>query len=164
MSWAAPRTYVTGEVVRARYLNQDLRDSARAAVGSFAYVPTQEGTTSTAYTDLTTVGPSVTVAVVDQLTFFFGAFIFSSAVAGIAIAAFEVSDAAGTLSGPSDEHAAFGEFQTTSRASTMMSGFTNSGMAEGPATVILKYRNATGGSTANFAQRWLLVYGTGPVT
>lgn len=84
MSWSSPMTAVAGAVFTAAQFNQFVRDNmlecpaAKATtpgahfavsdtnqvserIGARAEVLTSETTTSTSYTDLTTVGPSVTV-------------------------------------------------------------------------------------------------------
>lgn len=67
MSWTAPRTWVTGEVVTAALLNTHLRDNQidldrrTSPVGSV--VASSETTTATSYTDLATPGPAVTVTI-----------------------------------------------------------------------------------------------------
>lgn len=67
MGWTTPRTYVTGEIVTASILNTDVRDNLndidRRLTAGLAEISTSEGTTSTSYTDLATVGPAVTVTV-----------------------------------------------------------------------------------------------------
>jgi len=73
MSWVSARTWVTGEVVRARYLNHDIRDNLRARTGVFSAIATSETTTSATFTDLTTVGPSVTLSLSTEPDVFFGA-------------------------------------------------------------------------------------------
>lgn len=62
MAWVTPRTWVTGELVTAAHLNQDIRDNIGFLAGSQgARVETAQGTASTSYVDLTTPGPAVTV-------------------------------------------------------------------------------------------------------
>lgn len=70
MAWTAPKTWVTDEVVTAGDMNTHVRDNLNDLndrvsdtienVGN-DLVATNETTTSTTYTDLTTSGPSVTV-------------------------------------------------------------------------------------------------------
>lgn len=67
MSWTAPRTWVTGEVVTAALLNTHIRDNQidldRRTSPIGAVVATSQTTTSTTYTDLATAGPAVTVTI-----------------------------------------------------------------------------------------------------
>lgn len=67
MSWTAPRTYVTGEILTAAIFNTDHRDNLldldRRATVANAIVATSQTTTSTSFTDLATAGPAVTVTV-----------------------------------------------------------------------------------------------------
>lgn len=67
MSWTAPRTWVTGEVVTAALLNTHLRDMAmdldRRTSPVTAAVLTLESTASAAFTDLATAGPAVTATI-----------------------------------------------------------------------------------------------------
>ena len=64
MSWTAPRTWVTGEVVTAALLNTHVRDNLidldRRTSPNEATVNTGQTTSSLSYTDLATVGPAVT--------------------------------------------------------------------------------------------------------
>lgn len=164
MTWAVPRTYVTGEIMRARYLNQDLRDSVKAAVGLFDFVEEQEVTTSSSFTELVTSGPQVSVPVVDALTVFFGAYMFCATTAGIAIMGFDVTDGDGNLTAATDDHSCIRHVQTINRATALMSGHKLTGLAGGTATFTAKYRSSGGTVEAAFARRWVLAYGVGPAT
>lgn len=164
MTWAVPRTYVTGEVMRARYLNQDLRDSVRATVGVFDYIAEQEITTSSSFTELVTPGPTVSVPAVDTVTLFFGAYMFTATTAGHAIMGVDITDADGTLTVATDEHSCIRHVQTVNRATMLMQGFKVTGMADGTATIVAKYRSSGGTVEGAFARRWLLAYGVGPAT
>lgn len=85
MTWSAPMTAVAGATFTAAQFNQYVRDNLNqtapalataasqyftatgtnalaARIAATATVATSEGTTSTSYTDLATVGPSVTCA------------------------------------------------------------------------------------------------------
>lgn len=67
ISWTAPRTWTTGEVVTATIMNQHVRDNlldldARTTVVGDT-VLTSQATSSTTYTDLATPGPEVTVVI-----------------------------------------------------------------------------------------------------
>lgn len=67
MAWTAPRTWVTSEVVTAAQLNTHLRDNLidldRRTTTTQGAVGALQSTTSTAYTDMATVGPAVTVTI-----------------------------------------------------------------------------------------------------
>lgn len=67
MAWTTPRTWTTGEVVTAAIMNTHVRDNLddldRRTTLSGNTIATAETTTSTAYADLTTSGPAVTVTV-----------------------------------------------------------------------------------------------------
>lgn len=67
MAWTAPRTWTTGEVVTAALLNTHLRDNQidldRRTSPVGAVVSTSQTTTATAYSDLATAGPAVTVTI-----------------------------------------------------------------------------------------------------
>ena len=107
MAWTAPRTWVTAEVVSASNLNTHVRDNFLStapgkltsvdeiAVSTAANIvearsvqgdgeATSETTTSTAYTDLATVGPAVSL--------------FTSTRAFVSVSAFESNNTAGASS------------------------------------------------------------------
>lgn len=67
MTWITPRTYVTGEIVTAAFLNQT-RDDLNALQALRASVATAEGTASTTFVDLTTSGPAITVSTLTEVT------------------------------------------------------------------------------------------------
>ena len=154
MAWTAPRTWVTGEIVTAAHLNVHLRDNTldldrrtstiQGAVGAV------ESTTSTSYTDLATVGPSVAVtigAVGKALVSLYTA--LSNATANFALMSWGTTGATTTFA--TDDWSI--QTNTTSDirvgATVMFSG----GVA-GSTTFNAKYR-ATGGTAAFNARRIL---------
>lgn len=66
MAWVAPRTWVVGEIGTAAKMNEissALNDLDRRTSPSGAVIATSQTTTGTAYGDLATVGPAVTVTI-----------------------------------------------------------------------------------------------------
>ncbi len=150
MAWTAPRTWVTGEVVTAAIMNTHLRDNLLALLPSTAEVQTSETETATAYDDMTTAGPSVTVDTPTVATVIVSARISNSA-AGSSFASYAVSGA--TTSAATDERAAHvaGTDVTVSTRVTRHTGLT-----AGSNTFTMKYRVASG--TGTFVMRRIFVF------
>lgn len=160
--WASPRTWVTGEVVRARYFNQNLRDNVRALLGSYIEVATTETESSATYVDLATIGPQLIVDISSTGTkcaVFWGCNIAgNSAVNMYAVMAVEVSGS--TTIAASDSYSCVAAFSTTNREMTCMGGkvFT---VNPGQVTFTAKYRSNAGGNIGSFRQRFMLAYPAG---
>lgn len=157
MAWHSPRTWVSAEVVRARYFNEDVRDNLRALVGEFSFVNTQESTASTTYTDLTTTGPQVTVTPTTGIvTAFWGGYIFNSTAnffngMSIELTGYQVAN---------DQWGMFLESANINRQIQCMRGYQWSGATAGvPIQLIAKYRGENAAGSAGFHRRFLLAYG-----
>lgn len=168
--WSSPRTFADGEVERARYLNQSLRDNLRELVGYYAEILTGESTTNTGYVDLATVGPLVSCVVGGtQFTAIWGCQVFPTAAAVCeGEMSLEVQAAGSVITSPSDNFAAAFQGSTQNRVLpvTYMDNIPNSItggtiVAGSPVTVTAKYRaiNANG---ATFQRRFLYVIPVGP--
>lgn len=152
MSWHVPRTWVTGEVVRARYFNEDVRDNLRALVGEFAYIDTQEGTTSTTFTDLASPGPAISITTEDVITVFFGGYIFNSTANVFSGMSIEITG----FNTASDNWGLFWASGGINRQTQFMRAYQFGGITSGTYPVTAKYR--AGANTASFAHRFLLAY------
>lgn len=179
MAWSAPLTAVSNSTLTAAQWNASVRDNlletapAKATAASqlfvstgvntiAARVPTQatvltaQGTASASYTDLTTVGPAVTVTSGTKAIVGFGAQVENSAAGGGGTMSFAVSGAttiaanAGTtalrsMSGTAGE-----------RNSASVVNFV-SGLTAGSNTFTAKYLAPTGGTaTFQFRELWVL--------
>lgn len=158
MSWTDPagHVYATAEVLSASTLNTyvrlNLTDLDRRTTVTSASVATDETTTSTSYTDVTTPGPAVTVtigstglAMVD-----FASTIYNSNAGSYSLCAVAVSGAT--------THAAA---DTEGMAYAVVAGarfgrpLYMSGLNAGSNTFTMKYRATA--NTAHFADRMLIV-------
>jgi len=164
MSWTAPRTWVDGEVVRARYFNEGVRDNLRALVGVYAEVLTSETTTSTAFTNLATVGPSVGVAITggfnsaDEFTVFFGCHAQNDTAAGVANMGLDVSGPTATAA--DDTNRCFTRSTATAATTSIIWGTKFESLDAGGYTLTAKYKVSAG--TGTFLRRFVLAYPTGP--
>lgn len=160
MSWTAPRTWVTGEVVRARYFNVDVRDNFRAACWSYTVINTAETTTSTTFTNLTTFGPSLTVEANTEVLAIWGAQYQNTAASALTSCAPDFSGA--FTQAASDDQ----ECRRDTRSASILCTYSAAGKwsfaSSGQVTATLKYRVSTG--TGNFSRRHLLLIATGPAT
>lgn len=114
MAWTAPMTFTANTALTAAQLNAQLRDNmletlpAKATKSAshfvverankmvertteWARVSASESTTSVAFTDMTTIGPSVTVLTGNMALIFFSCRLENSSVAGQSCASFAVS-------------------------------------------------------------------------
>lgn len=179
MSWTSPKTWVTGDILPADELNTYLRDNllelspnkATTAGSIFVtnntseiaerivtsdYIAASESTSSTTYTDLSTIGPSVTVETSSQAFVFMYCHMYSNDDTNAVWMNFDVS-------GATTESA-------TSRDSTALMLQASNGqrwgvsvlyqnMTPGMNTFTAKYRcsNNTGTVTATWSNRRIAV-------
>lgn len=161
MSWTAPRTWVTGEIVTAALLNTHLRDNVndldRRTSPSGSVVATSQTTTSTSYTDLATAGPAVTVTIGSTgkaLVSMHGA--IANATSSLAsYFGFAVSGA--TVTAASDATAI--GFTSPSSGAGIRAGtvLLVTGLAAGSTTFTAKFRMDPGVGPATFVDRRLSV-------
>lgn len=161
--WTSPRTWVSGEVVRSRYFNQELRDTVRALLGYYSEIATTETESSVTFTDLTTIGPQLAVNIGSTGTkclVFWGALIQgNSAVNMYAVMGVDVSGP-GTTIAATDDYSCVAAHSTTNREFSCMSGkiFT---VSPGLVEFTAKYRSNAGGNIGQFRQRYMLAYPVG---
>lgn len=179
MAWNAPSTVVATSVVTAALFNRDVRDNlnqcptAKATtpgatfgvtglntvverISQSAFVDTEESTTSTAYVNLTTVGPSVTV---DH-----GKFVLVYLYAQLKNATINVSTWMGFDASGSYVLSPSGDNQTLQFQPIQANGFgrfgaaflIDTGLTSGTTTFLTKYRVTSG--TGLFALRKIAVY------
>lgn len=168
MAWTAPMTAVDGTAFTAAQFNTNVRDNlletmpAKAlTIGSYfvstgnnsiaarrpfsSFISTSQTTTSTSYTDLTTVGPSIT-ATVDTFAFLFYSAEISNSGNNQSFMAFAVSGD-GTL--PNDNYS----LMVQGTATKKFGNFVRLNMTPGTYTITSKYKVAAG--TGTFSQRSL---------
>lgn len=152
MSYVAPRTWVTGEIVSAAQLNQDIRDNIddlhRRTTAPGASVAANESTASLTYVNLTTTGPAVTATVGGSglLLVAVKCRLYGSALAVEPTMGFDVSGAS-TITN-SDDHAV--STSTTTGANVGATRLLN--LAAGSNTCTAKYKVGSAG-TGNFLAR-----------
>lgn len=126
-----------------------------APITANATVATQESTASTAYTDLTTSGPAVTITTGTAVKVTLYAALFNSTQADGASMSVAVSGASTVAA--SDIVALAGQATTLSNVNySACSTFVLSGLTGGSNTFTAKYRAVTGG-TASFTNRNIIV-------
>lgn len=155
MGWTAPRSWVTGEVVTAAQLNEQIRDNSNALVTTRSAVVTIETTTSTTYANLTTVGPEVTVVTITEALVIATCQMANNTAGGQCFASVAVSGA--TTLAASDDRAVIFESSAANDVSNMSRVFKITGLTAGSNTFTMKYRVNTG--TGSFTRRELLVVG-----
>ena len=172
MAWTAPITWVAGQIPTATILNAQIRDNllqtmpAKATgngsifVGSglntlterftdTARIDTLETSSSTSYTNLSTVGPSVTLATGSMAFVFFSAQMGNSVDDGSPYTSYAVSGAT-TVAASDIRSTQFDGTGAGEQASGGMMDFI-SGLTPGTNTFTMKYRVASG--TGNWQRR-----------
>lgn len=172
MAWTSPMTFVANSVLTAAQLNTHLRDNlletapAKATVsgslfvGAGAnqiveraivsdYVAASQSTTSTTYTDLTTVGPQVTVTTGAQaLIFLYGSAINTGV--GASLISIDITGAS-TISAVDND--SVGSSAATGFRATSV--YMQTGLTPGSNTFTAKYR--VGSGTGTFQDRRLTI-------
>lgn len=178
MAWVTPRTWVTNEIVTAAQLNEQIRDNmnetapavtfsaspghivGNEAVNDLVYrlvvnnaVATAQTTTSTTYTDLTTVGPARSVSTGTSALVCWSARVRNATVGGISYVGLTISGA--TSSAAADALAL--QFEAATSNQIMRAGVAQIylGLTGGSNTFTMQYRVSAG--TGEFAQRNLSV-------
>ncbi len=175
MAWSAPMTAVAGATFTASQFNQYVRDNLNATAPALAttasshfvatganaiaqrtsataFVATGETTTSTAYADLTTVGPSVTATTGTMAWVFVSAFANNDTPSASSSFSHAVSGA--TVAAASDNHRGVyvregGTSGTTGGRFT--AALLRTGLTAGSNTFTVKYKASAG--TATFSDR-----------
>lgn len=152
MAWTAPRTWVAGEVPTAAIFNTHLRDNLLALQPVSNTVAASQGTASTTYTDLATVGPAVTVTTGASALVVLTA---SAANSGIQqnFMSFAVSGA--TTVAAADANGYCPSSSTATAAYQASAVIPITGLTPGSNTFTAKYR--AGANTATFVNRSIIV-------
>ncbi len=176
MAWTAPRTWVTAEIVTASLLNTELRDNlletapAKAAAAGEYFMAnaansltirtlnsdfenTSETTTSTSYTDLATVGPTVSATLSTRAIVSITARISNASSADECFMGVDLSGA--HTAAPSDNFALQQEGGATNVAHQASYVAVQTGLTAGAVSFRLKYRVTAG--TGTFHRRRLMV-------
>lgn len=156
MAYVVPATWVTGDIITASRLNQihdNLADlDARTTVAN-SFVAANESTTSGTYTDLATPGPAVSLVT--------GATVIAMVTASISqdtsgqLSHMGVAISGATTSAAADL-AALALKPPASNGSMFASAAFPLNPNQGTNTFTAKYK-ATGGSTATFSSRYLMI-------
>lgn len=178
MAWTAPMTAVSGSVFTASQFNTFVRDNlnesmvalATAAGNHFvasgvnsisertigsATVNTNETTSSSSYTNLATVGPTVTVTTGESALVHFNSGMTHTAADTSATCSFEVSGASTFAAGTFAELVRDG-FSAENQARYGMSVLVT-GLTPGVNVFQMKYKQAAGVASARFLRRHLIV-------
>lgn len=118
------------------------------------YIDTLETRTNTAFGDLTTVGPRVTVDTGESALVLHGADLSNNTAGQFGIMGVEVTGA--SSASPSDT-AVHQSATANARASVVGLAFYSGSLTPGMNTFTAKYRTAAGGGTMTASRRWLIV-------
>jgi hypothetical protein len=175
MAWSAPMTFVANTALTAAQLNQYLRDNmletapAKATTAGYHFVTTgpnsiaeraiegdwiatAETTTETSYTDLNTLGPSVTCVTGTKAIYIMSARMSHSA-GGSLRASIEISGASSIEAGDARELTVHIGHNHQNKVGTT---YFETGLTPGTNTFTMKYRVQDEG-TGTFAERHLIV-------
>lgn len=176
MAWTAPMTAVATQVFTATQFNTHIRDNlleteaakATTAGAMFfttganaiveriptgAKVATDQSTTSTSFTDLATVGPTVTVDTGTTVMVFYATGCYNSGANNLMEMSYAVSGS--TTIAAASTNAALIDGIVANNIPRISSFQLVSGLTEGANTFTAKYRTSAG--TANFFNRELVV-------
>jgi hypothetical protein len=176
MAWTAPMTAVAGSIFTAAQFNTNIRDNlnetapAKATTAGSIFVATgtnaiaeriptgafetaSETTTSSSYTDLATVGPTVTVTTGSKAIVLIGGRLFNNTVGQNTYASYDISGA--TSSSATDDRAHMMTMPATSSSMQAVNAILQDSLTPGSNTFTMKYRVTGGTGTAD--NRRLLV-------
>jgi hypothetical protein len=178
MAWTAPVTWTPNSTLTAALLNTHLRDNmletfaAKAttdnmfpvvsAAGSIAArscftdtIATSQGTTSTSFTNLATVGPTISITTAGIVWLFWAASASNSQAATGSRMGIDVSGA--TTFGAADSYALQIQDQAVGGGGHFAMSMTLEALNAGTNTFTAKYRSNSAGGTATFQFRELVV-------
>ena len=176
MMWSAPMTAVAGATFSAAQFNQYVRDNLNetapakatasgqlfvstgpnalaARIPTAATVATSQSTSSTSYTNLATVGPTVTVTTGTQAVALFHASIASDTTNSSAIASVAVSGSSSVAA--NDAYALIADGITAANSFDFGTFHFFTGLTAGSNTFTMQYK--VGSNTGTFQRRELLV-------
>jgi hypothetical protein len=151
MTWSAPRTWTTGEIVTAAMMN-GVRDELLALQATSASIATAETTTSTTYVDLATVGPAITISTSTTVLVFIQA---TMSVNGVFNAFMGAAVSGATTLGASDTDAVNVVSSVANHTDRQGVAFRITGLTAGSNTFTAKYR--VSGGTGSFANRHMVL-------
>ena len=180
MVWTAPMTAVAGSVFTAAQFNTFIRDNQletapakattagrhfavsgtneiaeRASVSDF--IGTSESTTSAAYTDLATVGPTVSVTTGTQAWVYTSSFANNGTAGTSNSFAHEISGASSSVANDNHRGLYVREGSTTGVTGGRMTTVNlRTGLVSGVNVFTMKYK--TSGGTADFSSRTIAVF------
>lgn len=176
MAWSAPMTFVANTALTAAQLNTYLRDNmletapAKATTAGYHFVTTgpnsiaeraitgdwvqaSESTAETSYTDLTTVGPSVTCVTGTKAIYLMSARMSATPASSSMRASIEISGASSIEAADARELTL--DLNTTDQNKVGTCYFED-GLTPGTNTFTMKYKMQTAG-TGTWAERHLIV-------
>lgn len=154
MSWTAPRTWANGEVPSASIMNTHIRDNINALVWQMNLVNTGETRANTAFGDLATVGPAVTITTGVTALVWVGSYQSNNTIDDGCAMSYAVSGA--TTTGASDNWSWFFNSAVTAGCQAIGGRMSRATLTAGSNTFTAKYRTQTGG-TGTWIRRRLLV-------
>jgi hypothetical protein len=156
MAWTAPRTAAVGDVFTASWWNGDARDSLNVLntrLNNTATVTTGETTTSTTFTDLATVGPTVSSLTTGTFALvFLGSAIDNNTAGSSGLMSVDVSGA--TTTAASDANST-SYLSPAANQAARISTFVPLTLTAGSNTFKAKYRVTA--NTGTFTNRKILV-------
>lgn len=180
MAWSAPMTAVSNSVFTAAQFNQYVRDNLNQTapalatttssyfatvaanqiaerIAAQAIVSTTETTTSTAYGNLTTVGPQVTVTSGTSALVVLYADVSSNTAGTVAYTSYTVTGASSISA--ADSRALAYATGSTAAATFLMASYVHleNGLSAGSNTFTMVYRMGSGGGTGTWSNRCLTV-------
>lgn len=142
-------------IARRQFQNSNRQWTSPPSSPSGATVPTLEGTASTIYTDLGTVGPTVTLATYSLVVVLISCWVNITATSTVGYVSVAVSGATSLAAADGNvgfwENTATGGSYGQATATVYLTGLTS-----GSNTFALKYKSSDG-STCNFYNRTLVV-------
>lgn len=182
MAWTTPLTAVANAALTAAQWNASVRDNlletspAKATTAGSIFVATgsngiaqrpvlsdtvttSETTTSTSYTDLATVGPTITTTTGDKALLLYAAQQANNANTGASAVSWQVSGAS-TVAADDDNSLNIDQAPSVAANQDMRAADVRrlTGLNSGSNTVTLKYRSITTG-TSTFRRRHLILIG-----
>ena len=155
MAWATPIIHAVGDILTASDWNITSNDLSFLGDLQTAFVGTTESTTSSTFTNLATVGPSVTLVTGSGAIVTLGALLGNNSAGGSALMGFTISGAT-TTAASALAALRIGNGASGASNSIQASFVVGIGTTAGTNTFTAQYEQ-TGGGTATFSARQITV-------